>query len=246
MRQRGVVIGEMTQGFIRYLAGQDSGPLGELVLAVLDESEGKPHGPLSGEAARAWEAVGREVARMREMHDARASAGRKGMASRWGDVPISDNTPITNDNRRITRREENRKEKKRGFPPSREEVRAYAEEAGLPADDGVIGRFLDYNGARGWRGASDDWRAAYRLFAAKDMERQQRRGGGGAPAKTGGGSDNARKLSRCASLLGLPVPQAAWEVFGPAHSWAWDHGGGELGGMQAVDYVIDHAEEGAE
>lgn len=64
----------------------------------------------------------------------------------------------------------------RAAPPTEEDVFEYCQDSGLSVD---AGRFVDYYASRGWKMGSEpmqDWRAAVRNWARRDLQETERRG----------------------------------------------------------------------
>ena len=159
------------------LSREEKGAILEAIFAFENDEDVPEDMPIG--AAIAWDFLlpMLQVAQEKydEISEARAEAGRKGMANRWKNSKSGseDNKVITNDNKPITKDKDKDKDikeredtivssRKKTTKPSLEEVKAYAIEQAKPDE---AEHFYDYYTANGWKVGKNpmkDWKAAFR------------------------------------------------------------------------------------
>lgn len=183
----------------------------------------------------------RRFAPMLERRAKLSEAGRRGMASRWGNRTVEedneDNPVITDkDNHLITsnnivekskakeskaKSKENPKGEKKTAPrfsaPTVDEVRAYIEEKGYETIDPE--HFVDYYTSIGWRigrTPMKDWKATVRSWASRDRKKNPVQ----ATQSLGVGEFINKQGKRTYGTSGQAVPQDAPPRPSEAHYWS--------------------------
>ena len=189
--------------FLDALAPLSDGAAGRLFRAMLAYARDGSVPTLKGKEAVLWivaqQHMDREAAAYEGKVEARREAGRRGAEARWQKTANHGKDSQDNDKEKDNDNDKNKDNdffssgrsrltaEKKETHPTLEEVLAFSEETGLPADPQL---FFDYYEANGWhigRLPMKDWKAAFRAWARNAPAQRS------APAREPSVGDNFKK-----------------------------------------------------